>query len=123
MESVDFWVNWFVWRDAMLVSLLSAASLSYLGVWVVVKRVVYVPLALSQVSSVGVVFAYLLGLIKQHNTGGDVAQIFELTPSFVATTESGIGIGNTSFSIRGTDASRINITVDGFPIRSIIKES
>jgi zinc transport system permease protein len=61
MESVDFWINWFVWRDAMLVSLLSAASLSYLGVWVVVKRVVYVPLALSQVSSVGVVFAYLLG--------------------------------------------------------------
>lgn len=54
--------------------------------------------------------------IKKQNTGGDVAQIFELTPSFVATTESGIGIGNTSFSIRGTDASRINITVDGFPI-------
>jgi iron complex outermembrane receptor protein len=54
--------------------------------------------------------------IKQQNAGGDVAQIFELTPSFVATTESGIGIGNTAFSIRGTDASRINITVDGFPI-------
>ena len=54
--------------------------------------------------------------IKRSNTGGDVAQIFELTPSFVATTESGIGIGNTSFSIRGTDASRINITIDGFPI-------
>lgn len=54
--------------------------------------------------------------IKRNNTGGDVAQIFELTPSFVATTESGIGIGNTAFSIRGTDASRINITVDGFPI-------
>lgn len=54
--------------------------------------------------------------IRRQNTGGDVAQIFELTPSFVATSESGIGIGNTSFSIRGTDASRINITVDGFPI-------
>lgn len=54
--------------------------------------------------------------IKQQNTGGDVAQIFELTPSFVATTESGIGIGNTAFSIRGTDASRINVTLDGFPI-------
>lgn len=54
--------------------------------------------------------------IKRNNTGGDVAQIFELTPSFVATTESGIGIGNTAFSIRGTDASRINITIDGFPI-------
>ncbi len=54
--------------------------------------------------------------IKKVNTGGDVAQIFELTPSFVSTTESGIGIGNTSFSIRGTDASRINVTLDGFPI-------
>lgn len=54
--------------------------------------------------------------IRKQNTGGDVAQIFELTPSFVATSESGNGIGNTSFSIRGTDASRINITVDGFPI-------
>jgi iron complex outermembrane receptor protein len=54
--------------------------------------------------------------IRRNSTGGDVAQIFELTPSFVATTESGIGIGNTAFSIRGTDASRINITVDGFPI-------
>lgn len=61
MEGVSFWASWFIWRDAMLVALLSAAALSYLGVWVVVKRVVYVPLALSQVSSVGVVFAYLLG--------------------------------------------------------------
>lgn len=54
--------------------------------------------------------------IKRYNNGGDAAQVFELTPSFVATTESGIGIGNTSFSIRGTDASRINITINGFPI-------
>jgi zinc transport system permease protein len=61
MEGVDFWANWFIWRDAMLVALLSAAALSYLGVWVVAKRVVYVPLALSQVSSVGVVFSYLVG--------------------------------------------------------------
>ena len=59
VESVPFWANWFVWRDAMIVSLLSASVLAYLGVWVNLKRAVYVPLALSQVSSVGVVFAYL----------------------------------------------------------------
>ncbi|MCU0662970.1 MAG: metal ABC transporter permease [Myxococcota bacterium] len=61
MEGFGFWESWFVWRDAMVVALLSGAALSYLGVWVVLKRVVYVPLALAQVSSVGVVVAYLLG--------------------------------------------------------------
>jgi zinc transport system permease protein len=60
MEGYGFWESWFAWRDAVIVALLSAAALAYLGVWVVLKRVVYVPLALSQVSSVGVVFAYLL---------------------------------------------------------------
>ncbi len=61
MEVFGFWESWFAWRDAMIVALLSAAILPYLGVWVVLKRVVYVPLALSQVSSLGVVFAYLVG--------------------------------------------------------------
>jgi zinc transport system permease protein len=61
MGAFGFWESWFAWRDAMLVSMLSAAALAYLGVWVVLKRVVYVPLALAQVSSAGVVLAYLLG--------------------------------------------------------------
>jgi zinc transport system permease protein len=60
VESAEFWQSWFVWRDAMIVALVSAAALSYLGVWVALKKAVYVPLALSQVSSVGVVLAYLL---------------------------------------------------------------
>jgi len=60
MESFGFWASWFAWRDAMIVSLVSAAALAYLGVWVVLKRVVYVPLALAQVSSVGVVLSYLV---------------------------------------------------------------
>lgn len=61
MDGFGFWESWFAWRDAMIVSLLGAAALAYLGVWVVLKRVVYVPLALAQVSSVGVVLAYLVG--------------------------------------------------------------
>jgi zinc transport system permease protein len=60
-ESVSFFESWFVWRDAVIVAVLSAAALGYLGVWVVLKRAAYVPLALSQVSSVGVVLACLLG--------------------------------------------------------------
>jgi zinc transport system permease protein len=73
MEGVGFWASWFIWRDAMIVALFGAAALSYLGVWVVVKKVVYVPLALSQVSSVGVVFAYLIGSwvgVGSHDTHG-----------------------------------------------------
>jgi len=59
-ESMSFWASMFVWRDAMIVAVLCAMVLAYLGVWVVLKEVVYVPLALSQVSSVGVVAAFLL---------------------------------------------------------------
>lgn len=61
MEGFGFWESMYAWRDAVIVSLLCAVALSYLGVWIVLKRVVYVPLALAQVSSVGVVLAYLVG--------------------------------------------------------------
>jgi zinc transport system permease protein len=57
--SHNFWESWFVWRDALTVTVLSAAALAYLGVWVVLKKVIYVPLALSQVSSLGLVVAFL----------------------------------------------------------------
>jgi zinc transport system permease protein len=73
MDGFGFWESWFVWRDAMIVAMLSAAALAYLGVWVVLKRVVYVPLALAQVSSAGVVLAYLLGSwlgVHSHNMYG-----------------------------------------------------
>ncbi|MEK7706022.1 MAG: metal ABC transporter permease [Myxococcota bacterium] len=59
-DSASFIANWLIWRDAVMVSVISAALLGYLGVWVVLKRVIYVPLALAQVSSVGVVTAFLL---------------------------------------------------------------
>lgn len=70
-DAPSFWASSFVWRDAMAAAVLSAAALSSLGVWVVLKRVVYVPLALSQVSSVGVVAAFLLGdLVARGGVGG-----------------------------------------------------
>ncbi|OGQ91050.1 MAG: hypothetical protein A2289_05130 [Deltaproteobacteria bacterium RIFOXYA12_FULL_58_15] len=68
-ESVSFLDSWFVWRDAIIVAVIAAATLSYLGVWIVLKRVVYVPLALSQVSSAGVVLSFFLcGLFDMHET-------------------------------------------------------
>jgi len=54
--------------------------------------------------------------IKKMNSGQDLPYIIGNTPSLVETSEAGTGIGYTSFRIRGTDGSRINVTVDGIPL-------
>jgi iron complex outermembrane recepter protein len=46
----------------------------------------------------------------------DMPFLLSLTPSLVETSESGNGIGYTGMRIRGTDANRINVTVDGIPL-------
>ncbi len=55
-------------------------------------------------------------ILERHNSGQDLPYLLSLTPSFVETSEAGNGIGYTSLRIRGTDASRINVTVDGIPL-------
>lgn len=54
--------------------------------------------------------------IKKTSSGFDIPYLLEMVPSLVATSESGTGVGNTAFRIRGTDMSRINVTVNGIPI-------
>jgi len=54
--------------------------------------------------------------IKKTSVGFDIPYLLELTPSVVATSEGGTGIGNTAFRIRGSDMSRINVTVNGIPL-------
>lgn len=54
--------------------------------------------------------------IKKMNVQADIPYQLELTPSLVASSESGTGIGYSSFRIRGTEMSRINITVNGVPL-------
>ncbi|HEX2976803.1 MAG TPA: TonB-dependent receptor [Bacteroidales bacterium] len=46
----------------------------------------------------------------------DMPYLLGLTPSLVETSEAGNGVGYTSLRIRGTDANRINVTVDGIPL-------
>ena len=55
-------------------------------------------------------------VLKNQNTGQDIPYILGMTPSLVETSEAGTGIGYTSLRIRGTDASRINVTIDGIPL-------
>ncbi|OIP82923.1 MAG: hypothetical protein AUK44_06640 [Porphyromonadaceae bacterium CG2_30_38_12] len=53
--------------------------------------------------------------IEQRNLGQDIPYLLALTPSFVATSDGGTGVGYTGFRIRGTDANRINVTINGVP--------
>ncbi|HDZ41439.1 MAG TPA: TonB-dependent receptor [Bacteroidetes bacterium] len=54
--------------------------------------------------------------IEKLNTGQDLPFLLSSMPSLVETSEAGTGMGYTNFRIRGTDPSRINITIDGIPI-------
>ena len=54
--------------------------------------------------------------MSKTNLGQDIPYLLSFTPSFVATSDAGAGVGYTGFRIRGTDANRINITVNGVPL-------
>lgn len=54
--------------------------------------------------------------IKKQNLGQDIPFLLTLTPSVVATSDAGTGIGYTGVRVRGTDATRINITTNGVPM-------
>jgi iron complex outermembrane receptor protein len=53
--------------------------------------------------------------IAKVNFGQDLPFIIQNTPSIVANSDAGTGIGYTGVRIRGTDATRINITLNGIP--------
>lgn len=54
--------------------------------------------------------------IQALDQGQDIPFILQLTPSVVATSDAGTGIGYTNLRIRGTDSYRINVTVNGIPV-------
>ncbi len=54
--------------------------------------------------------------IKNSNLGQDIPYLLNYTPSFVATSDAGNGVGYTNFRIRGTDLNRINVTINGIPM-------
>jgi iron complex outermembrane receptor protein len=54
--------------------------------------------------------------IEAFNFGQDIPLLLTLSPSVIATSDAGTGIGYTGFRIRGTDANRINITTNGIPL-------
>src|SRR6187397_1479956 len=53
--------------------------------------------------------------IEKVNLGQDLPFILNQTPSVVVNSDAGNGVGYTGIRIRGTDASRINVTLNGIP--------
>lgn len=56
--------------------------------------------------------------IKRQNAARNIPAILQTSPSIVSFTEDGLGVGNTAFRIRGTDATRINVTLNGMPLNN-----
>jgi iron complex outermembrane recepter protein len=54
--------------------------------------------------------------IEKVNLGQDLPYLISLTPSVVSSSDAGAGIGYTYMTIRGSDASRINVTINGIPL-------
>ena len=54
--------------------------------------------------------------INERNLGKDIPYIINFTPSIVSSSDAGSGFGYTSFRLRGSDATRINVTINGIPL-------
>ena len=54
--------------------------------------------------------------IQRLNNGQDLPQLLRFTPSLVTTSDAGNGVGYTGLRIRGSDATRVNVTINGIPL-------
>lgn len=54
--------------------------------------------------------------IENRDFAQDIPSLMQFMPSVVNTSDAGTGIGYSGISIRGTDATRINVTINGVPL-------
>jgi iron complex outermembrane receptor protein len=53
--------------------------------------------------------------IAKNNFGQDLPFLLDNTPGVVITSDAGAGVGYTGIRIRGSDATRVNVTLNGIP--------
>jgi iron complex outermembrane recepter protein len=54
--------------------------------------------------------------LSHKNLAQDLPYMLNLEPSVVTTSDAGTGVGYTSLRIRGSDITRINVTINGIPL-------
>tara|TARA_B110000459_G_scaffold69320_1_gene77898 strand:- start:1276 stop:3702 length:2427 start_codon:yes stop_codon:yes gene_type:complete len=53
---------------------------------------------------------------EKNNLGQDIPILLQNSVSMVSTSDAGAGVGYTGFRLRGSDATRINVTINGIPV-------
>lgn len=53
--------------------------------------------------------------LAPRNLGQDIPVLMNFMPAVVTTSDAGVGIGYTSIRVRGSDATRVNVTINGVP--------
>ena len=61
--------------------------------------------------------------LEPNNLGQDLPHLLQYTPNIVVTSDAGNGIGYTGLRIRGSDPSRINVTINGIPLNDSESQS
>jgi iron complex outermembrane receptor protein len=53
--------------------------------------------------------------IQKRNLGQDIPMLLNYLPSVISSSDAGAGIGYTYLRVRGSDATRVNVTINGIP--------
>ena len=61
--------------------------------------------------------------ISSRNLGQDIPALLNYLPGVVTTSDAGTGIGYTGIRVRGSDASRVNVTLNGIPFNDSESQS
>jgi len=54
--------------------------------------------------------------IEERNLGQDIPILLNYLPNVVTTSDAGAGVGYTGIRVRGSDATRVNVTINGIPL-------
>jgi len=54
--------------------------------------------------------------LKKRNLGQDIPVLLKYLPNIVITSDAGAGVGYTGIRVRGSDATRVNVTINGIPL-------
>jgi zinc transport system permease protein len=93
---VGFWESWILWRDIVAIAIIAGGMCAFVGVYIVLKRVVFVSAAMSQMSGVGVALAFFLCSV----VGVDPHQApLWLHPLWYATAFAALGAALFSFNL------------------------
>ena len=89
-------------KDSLSASLISSEEVSVAGLRANEKQ----PVPFSEVTKED---------LKNRNLGQDLPILLNFLPSVVTTSDAGAGIGYTGIRVRGSDATRVNVTINGIP--------